>query len=200
MAIDSTCPDPSIIDPLQLTGFSVTINAFKGLTLWVKDANIPSITGGEPRLPTPFVDVPLPGDKLEYGTLSLRVMVDNQFQNYRNLFKWLCLMHFPNNYREVNLWRAMNNNLYPNFRRGDRSFDLMSDILLDVKGANQKNAIIFQFCDAFPVSLSDISLTDESQETQYLYFNVDFRFRTFYPTGWGDYNVTGATIANGLTG
>jgi len=176
MAIDTSCPSVQL-NPLQMSGLSLSIVAFPQLTFWVKEANLPDITLQEVNISTPLSDIPFHGDKLQFGSLDVRILVDEYMNNYYNLFKWITLVGFPNDYTEVDQWRKKNNNLYPFFK--DTELNLVTDIRLEIKGANSETVRVVVYEDAVITSLGSISFADESTDTQYATFNVSFKFRQF---------------------
>ena len=46
-------------------------------------ANIPEITLGTSTQPTYLKDIDIPGDKLQFGDFSLRFIVDEELENYK---------------------------------------------------------------------------------------------------------------------
>lgn len=176
MSIETTCPNTQL-NPLQMNGLSMSILAFPTLTYWVKDFTIPDISLPEAKITTPFIDYPIPGDKLEMGSLDVRIMADERLENYYSLYQWITLVGFPHDYTEVNKWRAKHDNNYAMWK--DTDYNLMTDIRLEVKGANSETVRVIQFEDAIITNLGSITLTDEATDTQYVYFNASFRYRFF---------------------
>lgn len=160
---------------MQMNGFSMSILAFPNLTYWIKEANIPGVSLPNTMVATPFIDYSFHGDKLQYGTLEVRIMADEFMQNYYDLYRWITLVGFPEDWTQVDQWRARNNNLYPFFK--DTEYNLWTDIRLEVKGVNNQTIRIISFEDCVITSLGDIPLSDESNDTPYMYFSASFAFR-----------------------
>ena len=51
----------------------------------INQANIPEMTLGVAEQPTPFKDIPVPGDKIQFGDLQLRFLVDEDLENFMEI-------------------------------------------------------------------------------------------------------------------
>lgn len=172
------CPDPSTINPLIITGFTLNVDKIPGLTFWCKEANVPSITLSAVRQGTPFTVVNRVGDMVEYGELVVSVLVDERMDNYSALYEWITLVGFPNNYNQVLKWRERW------FDRGkeniDSDYGTSSGAELTIRGKNQEPVRVIRFNDLIPVSLGDLTITTDHTETQYLNFTATFSYTQFF--------------------
>ena len=66
---------------LSPVGFKFTLDRAKKVSFFCNQANIPDITLGVAEQPTWLIDLPVPGDKLQFGDLNLRFMVDEALGN-----------------------------------------------------------------------------------------------------------------------
>lgn len=178
-----SCPNPSPINPLQVTGFELRITKIPELSFWVKDANLPSISLSGAMQDSPFRTIPHVGDKPEYGTLNVRIMVDEYMRNYSALYTWITLTTFPEYYGQLDEWRRR---WFGQFNAKDTDTLLVSDATLIVKAENGRSAGAYTFRNLWIDSLGGLSLSDEATETQYLYADAefvyeDFRFEPFPP-------------------
>ena len=64
------------------------------------NVNIPGITLGEASYPTPMTDIGITGDKLTFETLTMTFLVDEELQNYRQIWDWLVGIGFPKNHNQ----------------------------------------------------------------------------------------------------
>ena len=172
-----SCPHPETINPLQVYGFELRIEKIPNITFWVKDANIPDITLSEARQATPFVDIPHVGDKTEWGSLDIRYMIDEWMDNYESLYEWITLIGFVKTHRDISKWKRKFFNA--DFNQYDADLALCSSATLTVKGANNTPVRTFHFPYMWISNLGAISLTDENQETQYMYGTAIFKFPYF---------------------
>ena len=80
---------PTVFDYATGTQWRLAFNRLPKTTWFCTAANIPGITLGEAMYPTPMVDINLTGDKLTFETLNITFIVDEELQNYRELWNWL---------------------------------------------------------------------------------------------------------------
>ena len=70
---------------LSPVGFKFTLRRAPGVAFFCNEANIPDMTLGEAIQPTYLRDIPTPGDKIQFGDLSLRFLVDEDLTNYMEI-------------------------------------------------------------------------------------------------------------------
>ena len=70
------CPNPSVVNPLQSTGFILNIAKIPEISFWCKSVTIPSITLGEATHETPFTVLYQPGTRPEFTGLNVSILVD----------------------------------------------------------------------------------------------------------------------------
>lgn len=171
----SSCPTPSVVNPLQVTGFELKITKLPELSFWIKNATLPSISLTETRQATPFEDIPHLGDKVEVGQFSITFTVDEKMNNYQALYDWIRLIGFAESYDDLAQWK---NKWYDVGVSGkDSDYGLTSDASLSIKGVNGATVRVLTFKDLWVTELSGIQLTDESSETTYVTCDATFRFK-----------------------
>ena len=80
---------PTVFDYATGTQWRLTFNRLPKTTWFCVAANIPGIQLGEAQYPTPLHDLYLIGDKLTFENLTITFIVDEELQNYRELWDWL---------------------------------------------------------------------------------------------------------------
>lgn len=170
------CPDPSPINALQVSGFEFRVTKIPELSFWVKDATLPSISLSGAMQESPFKMIPHVGDKPDYGSLTIRFMVDEGMRNYAALYDWITSISFPKNNGQLDAWR-MKWSGQPNTQDSDTL--LVSDAILVVKGENSRSAGAYQFRNLWICSLGGLTLSDEATDTQYLYADAEFNYEDF---------------------
>ena len=169
-----SCPDPSVTNPLQSTGFVLQIVKFPELSFWCKNITIPTITLGEAIQETPFMAVYQPGTRPEFTTLNIQFMLDANMDNYTALNDWITLIGFAESTDDITEWKQK----YPDVEIGidPNSPRLTSDGTVIVYGAGQKPVRSISFRDMFPVSLDGFEINEENSETTYITATATFRF------------------------
>jgi len=80
-------------------------------------ANIPGVTLGEGVMPTPLKDIPIPGDKLSFGSLDINFLVDENLNNYKEIHDWLLGIGFPQNHTQFQNLQATGADRFPGSTR-----------------------------------------------------------------------------------
>ena len=86
---------PDKLDYASPTQFRFVINQLPKVEFFTTAANIPDISLSDVVIPTPFKPIPVLGQNLTYGNLSLTFIVDEFLENYRELHEWLTGIGFP---------------------------------------------------------------------------------------------------------
>jgi hypothetical protein len=143
------------INMLSPTGFKLTINRekFANTEFFITSFGIPSLTGGEVQTNFRNNIGFTPGEALTFESLSLRFAIDEDMNNYTEMFNW------------------MKANRDSNFERHDMILSIMTN-----KNILNKQ---FQFKDAFPTSLSGVEFNSQATDIEYLQADVTFRYNEF---------------------
>ena len=143
------------INMLSPTGFKLTINRekFANTEFFITSFGIPSLSSGEVQ--TNFRNNVgfTPGEALTFESLTLRFAIDEDMNNYTEMFNW------------------MKANRDTNFERHDMILSIMTN-----KNILNKQ---FQFKDAFPTSLSGVEFNSQATDIEYLQADVTFRYNEF---------------------
>ena len=89
---------PSQIDNrnfLAPVGFKFSLKRSPGVAYFCNSANIPDLNLGVANQPNYLRDIPVPGDKIDFGDLNIRFLVDEDLTNYMEIQKWLRGLGFP---------------------------------------------------------------------------------------------------------
>ena len=158
-------------------------------------ANIPSITLGQADQYTPFVDIAVVGDKLEYGNFTMTFIVDEKLHNYRELLRWTYNIGFPFSRTQFNALdrpdfldrgrkttriskSSMTEGSSTVFRDvSDRN--LYTDILLTILTSKNNPVANVHIYEAFPVGLSALDYNAQETDTGYISCTAEFAFTWF---------------------
>lgn len=149
---------------LSPIGFQFGINKIPNVGFYAQRCNLPGISLPEGTQATPFSDAPVPGDKLVWESFSIDFMVDENMDNYMELWKWLVALGFPNNYEEFIGGPALNH---------------VSDGVLQILSSNNKVTKTIYFQDMFPTSLNTVTFSSTETDVNYIQATADFRYTTF---------------------
>ena len=80
---------------LSPTGFKFGLKRSPGVAFFCNQANIPSLDLGIAVQPSYLKDIDRPGDKITFGDLNLRFLVDEDLVNYMEIQNWIRGLGFP---------------------------------------------------------------------------------------------------------
>ena len=156
---------------LSPTGFKFGLKRSPGVAFFCNQANIPSLDLGVAEQPSYLKDIPLPGDKMQFGDLNLRFLVDEDLVNFMEIQNWMRGLGFPESLAEFN---DLKNQaiLGP---MGKSTDDVYSDGTLQILSSNLIPKFQVVFNDLFPYSLSTV--TFDATDTDIEYFTADVSFK-----------------------
>ena len=156
---------------LSPVGFKFGLKRSPAVAFFCNEANIPSIDLGVAEQPSYLKNIPVPGDKIQFGDLSLRFLVDEDLKNYMEIQNWIRGLGYPESLQEFQdlddsgqLTDAFG------FFKQSRD-DIYSDGTLQILSSNLVPQFQVQFSDLFPYGLSTI--TFDATDTDIEYFTAD---------------------------
>ena len=157
---------------LAPTGFKFSLKRSPGVAFFCNQANIPSLDLGIATQPSYLKDIDVPGDKIQFGDLTLRFLVDEDLVNYMEIQNWIRGLGYPETLQEFD--KLEKEAVLPgNFgRTGD---NIYSDGTLQILSSNLVAKFNVNFKDMFPYSLSTI--TFDATDTDIEYFTADVSFK-----------------------
>lgn len=169
-----SCPIPTNINPLQANGYLLSITRLPGLTFFCQEANVPDLILPAPDMFTRFSDVPIPGDKLEFGDFVVTFMIDENMENYQAVHDWMIGLGFPdNNQQYTNMANSAPLNIRSELARN------YSDGVLQILN-NQNNPVkTIQFKDLIPITLQSLQLQSTANDTIYLAGQATFKYTAY---------------------
>lgn len=140
---------------LSPTAYRVNIDAerFANLQYFCVNAKIPSIELDKAKLDFRNFSYGTTGEKIDWGSLDIKFIVDEQMFDYIELFGWL-----KDNSTQDDITK--------------------SDIILTVHSSKNNVVRKIRFVDAFPISIGEINF--DSQATEVLHITVDASFGYTY--------------------
>jgi len=157
---------------LAPTGFKFTLKRSPGVAFFCNQANIPDLNLGIAIQPNYLRDIPTPGDKVEFGDLTLRFLVDESLENFMEVQKWIRGLGYP---EEVQEFRDLERSglIQGNYKNDGQN--IYSDGTLQILNSNLIAQFNVFFTDLFPYSLT--TLTFDATDTDIQYFTADVSFK-----------------------
>ncbi len=168
---------------LAPTGFKFSLKRSPGVAFFCNQANIPSLDLGIAIQPTYLKDIDVPGDKIQFGDLTLRFLVDEDLVNYMEIQKWIRGLGYPESVQEFD--ELEKEAVLPvNFgRAGD---NIYSDGTLQILSSNLVAKFNVNFKDMFPYSLSTITFDATDTDIEYFTADVSFKYTIYNLTDLSD--------------
>lgn len=151
---------------LSSVEFRFTIKRLPNVEFFIQGANLPGINSGYNTQPTPFKNVYLHGDKLEYEDLVLTCIVDEQMQSYIETWNWLEALTKPKSFDQYRGIKESEDGLY-------------SDATLTILNSSKNAKIEITFQDLFPVSVSGIDLDTKQTDLTPPTVQLTFRYNSY---------------------
>ena len=143
---------------LSLLNFKFKLDRTPDIEYRAQSVSLPGLSLSSISMPTPFVEIPLPG-RISYDDLNLTFLVGENMRDYLSIFNWMNALGIPEDFEQYRNW--------------------LSDCSVIITDSNLKANILIRFTDVFPVQLSGIEFDTTLSEAQYATATVTFRF-----TGW----------------
>ena len=157
---------------LSPIGFKFNLKRSPKVAFFCNQANIPDLNLGVAIQPNPLRDIPVPGDKIEFGDLTLRFLVDEDLSNYMEIQNWIRGLGYPESIKEFQDFESQST-IQGNFKQ-DRQ-NIYSDGTLQILSSNLVPQFQVVFNDLFPYSLSTV--TFDATDTDIEYFTADVSFK-----------------------
>ena len=163
---------------LSPVGFKFALKRSHKAAFFCNQANIPDLTLGIAEQPTYLKDIPTPGDKIEFGDLNLRFLVDEDLVNFMEIQNWMRGLGFPESLaefqelREESILGVM----------GKSTEDIYSDGTLQILSSNLVPKFQVVFNDLFPYSLSTVTFDATDTDIEYFTADVSFKYTLYQIT------------------
>ena len=178
---------PDQLDYASPTQFRFGIHQLPKVEFFTVGANLPGITLQTAPYPTPFKDIPLIGEKLDYANLSISFIVDEYLENYISLHNWMVGIGFPEKREQFQIFRDVTSNTPASGKTPpvdlagkaipDKS--LFSDAFLQILSNKNNPVVEVNFENVFPVSLSALDYTQTATDVEYMVATAEFAYQIY---------------------
>ena len=175
MAYDGTLFSPSNKNFLSPVGFKFVIGRTPNVDYFCQAASIPEVSIGVREIPTPVKDYSVPGDKMTFGDLSLRLLVNEDMDNYFEIYKWLKGLTNPKVQSDFQKYIST----VDEKGRSSEFMKTMSDARLLVLNSNYNSIATINFYNIFPTSLTTLEFDASATDINYFTAEVNFRYTIY---------------------
>ena len=165
--------NPQNTNYLQPTKFSLVFPKVTTMTYFLQSFDLPSLSVNPAINNTPFVDLPRPGEKLQFGELSVSFIIDEELWAYQVIYDWLRGISFPCDFAE-----------YKNMDRDSISSIFAvtpqySDAILTILSGLNNPKLRIKFVNLFPTSISEIHFDTKESSENIIVATASFRYHLF---------------------
>ena len=163
---------------LSPVGFKFALKRSPKTAFFCNQANIPDITLGVAEQPSYFKDIPIPGDKIQFGDLNLRFLVDEDLGNYMEIQNWIRGLGYPESLTEFDELEKQDY-LFGAKKFKQKGDQIYSDGTLQILSSNLVPKFQVVFEDLFPYSLSTVSFDATDTDIEYFTADVSFKYTIY---------------------
>jgi len=184
---------PTVLDYATQTQWRLAFNRIPKTTWFCTAANIPGIQLGESSYATPMADMFITGDKLTFETLNITFLVDEELQNYREIWDWLVGIGAPKHHPQWTETLSKGDGLTTTFnaigsddemtvrdasvtKATSTEKNLYSDANLIIYSSKNTPKVEVLFKDMFPTSLSGLDYSQDATDVEYFKATATFRY------------------------
>ena len=153
-------------------GFKFSLTKFPKVDFFSNSARIPELNLELTNQATYLKNIDIPGERLTYGDLSLRFLVDENMENYISVYNWLKGLGFPESTQQF----ADLNKDKDGLRDPKEAF---CDGTLSILNSNYREVAKVKFNDLFPTSLTSLDFDATNTDVQYFTAEATFKYTIY---------------------
>ena len=157
---------------LSGVGFKFNLTKFPKVDFFSNSARIPELNLELTRQPSYLKNIDVPGERLTYGDLTLRFLVDENMENYISVYNWLKGLGFPETTQE---YKDLTTD-----KDGQRdNKEAFCDGTLRILNSNYREVAKVKFIDLFPTSLTSLDFDATNTDVQFFTAEATFKYTIY---------------------
>ena len=157
---------------LSGVAFKFNLTKFPKVDFFSNSARIPELNLELTRQPSYLKNIDVPGERLTYGDLTLRFLVDENMENYISVYDWLKGLGFPESAKE---YKDLTTD-----KDGQRdNKEAFCDGTLRILNSNYREVAKVKFNDLFPTSLTSLDFDATNTDVQYFTAEATFKYTIY---------------------
>lgn len=163
---------------LQPSGFQMIISRAPKIAYFGNAVNIPDLLLGTTIQPTQALkNLPVPGEIIEFGDLTLRFLVDENMENYIEVQNWIRGIGFPESLEQIYDFQDETEGVArPDLQS---TMNIYSDGTLIVYDSLSNPNFKVHFENMFPYSLTTLQFDATLADTEYFTAEVAFKYDVY---------------------
>lgn len=166
--------NPTNTNLLQASKFVLNFDRLPHMAYFCTGINLPGVTTNHATQVNPFIDLPVPGDKMVYDNLNIEFLLDEELNGWEEIVKWIKGYSFPENfgqYKDLSMQQRI--------QMGNTDKPQYSDGSLIVY-SNKNNPILqVNYKDLFPIAVSDVKFSTSQDATIVSNATATFKFANY---------------------
>ena len=183
--------EPTKLDYASPIQFRFKMTKLPKVEFFVQTANIPGISLGTATAVTPLYDYPIPGDKINYQTLDISFLVDENLNNYKELHDWISGLGFPKNHQQFADLQATGADRFPGSSASSVALGnkrtatplaeggTYTDATLTVLSSKNIAKTEIRFQNVYPISLGALSYDIKASDVDYITVQASFNYLNY---------------------
>lgn len=154
--------DTDSLNYLSSTRAVLQIVGLESVSFTCTDYPIPGLNLARAQHATPFTDIPLRGDKLQFNPMSISFLVSAKLENWLAIYEWMIGLSAPNTPRQF----------------CEKPMEYTDAVLHLYTAQNNKFAEIV-YKHVWPTSLGDLDLTTQQSQNDELIATATFEYQSY---------------------
>jgi hypothetical protein len=163
---------PGNINQLNIVNFEVNFSRLPTVEYFCQRINMPAVILGDTFQPTPFLNTPVEGDTLVFESVNMSFILDEDMQNYIEMYNWLTALGFPREYGQFQTLQDAGTASEYSSKFSDM------DIILNTNKANPNYKVTFN--DVFPTSISAVQFDTTASSLEPIVVDATFNFKGMF--------------------
>tara|TARA_R110000823_G_scaffold200078_2_gene331095 strand:- start:762 stop:1289 length:528 start_codon:yes stop_codon:yes gene_type:complete len=169
----SVANQPTNYNYLSPLGYKLVISRVPNVEFFVQRVSLPEISLPATATPTPFITINHPGDHLQFGQLTVTFRVNENLDNYLEIYNWMIALGAPERFSQYTLQNR------PYKATGEQLDTTLSDISLVMLTSAMNGNVEFTMRDCFPTSLTNIDVDSTLTDVDYITATATFGIKDF---------------------
>ena len=157
---------------LSPIAFEFNIIRYPKITFFCNSVKLPELTLPTITQPSYLKDIDVAGNKLEYGDLTIKFLVDEDMVNYISLHNWITGIGFPETTEQYET-------LITNVDGVQDPLIQFSDGVLKILNSNYNSNVTVIFKDLYPTSLTPLEFSADLQDIKYFTAQATFKYTIY---------------------
>jgi hypothetical protein len=169
---------PDQISLLNPNAFLFGIQKYPELNYFMQQTELPGMNLGQAQFSNSIHDLKMPGETLEFQDLTIQFLVDSKIENYMAIHDWMTGLGYPEGNTTFGKYLASKKNTQ-SYTVASKT---VSDCFLHILDSNNLPLMKFTLVDAFPTSLTGISMASNNSDVNYVLATLTLAY-SYYTVG-----------------